>query len=108
MFGTDRLATERDFHDRQAAERADSFRSGRADLVFADNAFLDHETWVRPAFVRLGDLRGKRALDYGCGHGMAAVVIGNAMAEAARAESVPLSNPLRSPSPPGSPASSTS
>jgi 2-polyprenyl-3-methyl-5-hydroxy-6-metoxy-1,4-benzoquinol methylase len=78
MTGTDRLATERHFHDRQAAERADSFRAGRADLAFADEAFLDHETWVRPAFARLGDLRGQHALDYGCGHGMAAVVMARA------------------------------
>src|SRR5437868_3090663 len=75
MTGTDRLATEKEFHDRQAAGRAESFRTGRADLAFADDAFLDHETWVRPAFGKLGDLRGKHALDYGCGHGMAAVVM---------------------------------
>src|SRR6188768_2520779 len=81
MTGTDRLAAEQAFHDTQAAERAESFRTGRADLVFADAAFLDHETWVRPAFGRLGDLRGRRALDYGCGHGMAAVVLARAGAD---------------------------
>ncbi|HEX4611061.1 MAG TPA: class I SAM-dependent methyltransferase, partial [Urbifossiella sp.] len=37
--------------------------------------------WVRPAFARLGDLRGRQALDYGCGHGMAAVVLARAGAE---------------------------
>lgn len=78
MTATDRLASEQQFHDRQAAERAESFRRGRADLAFPDDAFLDHETWVRPAFARLGDLRGKDALDYGCGHGMAAVVMARA------------------------------
>src|SRR5918997_1575499 len=71
----DRLATEQQFHDRQAADRAEAFRAGRADLRFADADYLDHETWVRPAFDRLGDLRGKAVLDYGCGHGMAAVVL---------------------------------
>ena len=81
MTGTDRLTTEQEFHDRQAAARAASFRAGRADLAFADEAFLNHETWVRPAFARLGTLRGKRALDYGCGHGMAAVVMARAGAE---------------------------
>ena len=75
MTATVRLESERAFHDRQAADRAASFRAGRADLVFVDDAYLDHETWVRPAFDRLGDLRGKTALDYGCGHGMAAVVL---------------------------------
>src|SRR5947208_5162386 len=80
-IGTDRRTTEQLFHDRQAADRADTFRAGRAELRFDDAAFLDHETWVRPAFARLGDLRGKRALDYGCGHGMAAVVLARAGAD---------------------------
>ena len=78
MTGTDRLSAERDFHDRQAADRVEAFRAGRADLAFDDAAFLDHETWVRPALAELGDLRGKRALDYGCGHGMAAVLLARA------------------------------
>lgn len=71
----DRLVAEQQFHDRQAEGRAESFVSGRADLRFDDRDYLDHETWVRPAFERLGHLVGKRALDYGCGHGMAAVVL---------------------------------
>jgi SAM-dependent methyltransferase len=79
MTGTDaRLLAERQFHDAQAAERSDTFRRAPARLRFADPEFLDHETWVRPAFGRLGDLRGKAALDYGCGHGMAAVVLARA------------------------------
>lgn len=78
MTGTDRRLSEQVFHDEQAARRADSFRTGRADLHFPDADFLDHETWVRPAFESLGDLRGKCALDYGCGHGMAAVVMARA------------------------------
>lgn len=75
--GTDRRLAEQLFHDRQAAARA----AARPELRFADDAFLDHETWVRPAVARLGDLRGKRALDYGCGHGMAAVVLARAGAD---------------------------
>jgi SAM-dependent methyltransferase len=71
----DRLATEQHFHDRQAADRAATFRRDPTGLVFADSDYLDHETWVRPAFEKLGDLRGQRVLDYGCGHGMAAVVL---------------------------------
>ena len=78
MTATDRLAIEQQFHDRQAAERAASFHSGRARLVFPDEAFLDHETWIRPAFSKLGRLNGQAALDYGCGHGMAAVVLARA------------------------------
>lgn len=71
----DRLASEQQFHDGQAAERAATFQSGRADLRFDDTDYLDHETWVRPAFTLLGDLHGKDALDFGCGHGMAATVM---------------------------------
>ncbi len=79
MNATDeRIRTEQLFHDEQAAERSASFRGGRADLRFADGAYLDHETWIRPAFAKLGPLNGKRVLDYGCGHGMAAVVLARA------------------------------
>jgi hypothetical protein len=62
MSRLDRLTIEQQFHDRQAAERAATFRMGRADLSFADEAFLNHETWIRPAFNQLGSLRGKQAL----------------------------------------------
>lgn len=75
MTGTDRRQAEQQFHDRQAAARAAAFRAGRADLRFADDDYLDHESWIRPAVARLGDVRGRRVLDYGCGHGMAAVVL---------------------------------
>ena len=75
MHATDRHRDERQFHDEQAAGRAASFRAGRAELAFDDDAYLDHETWIRPAFAALGDLSGKDALDYGCGHGMAAVAM---------------------------------
>jgi SAM-dependent methyltransferase len=67
----DRLRSELAFHDHQAGQRA---LSG-ADLHFDDDTYLDHETWVRPAVARLGEVRGLRVLDYGCGHGMAAVVL---------------------------------
>src|SRR5260221_13280483 len=78
MIGTDRRVSEQVFHDRQAAERAEAFRAARSDLRFDDASYLDHETWVRPAFAKLGELQGKRVLDYGCGHGMAAVVLARA------------------------------
>lgn len=68
-----RLATEQAFHDEQAARRRQAL--SQSDLRFADDDYLDHETWVRPAFQRLGDLRGLWTLDLGCGHGMAAVVM---------------------------------
>jgi SAM-dependent methyltransferase len=68
---TDRLHSEQVFHDRQAAGR----RVALGELVFADDGYLDHESWIRPAFARLGDVAGRRVLDFGCGHGMAAVVL---------------------------------
>lgn len=74
MPATDRLADEIAFHDRQAHGRAPRFRSPD-DLRFADDDYLDHETWIRPAFERFGDVRGLHVLDYGCGHGMASVVL---------------------------------
>ena len=74
MTAMDRLAAEQSFHDRQADERSPSFPDAAA-LRFADDVYLDHETWIRPAIDRLGRLDGRRVLDYGCGHGMAAVVL---------------------------------
>ncbi len=74
MSTTDRLATERQFHDRQAADRAPRFTDPTA-LLFTDASYLDHETWIRPAFARLGPVFGASVLDFGCGHGMAAVVL---------------------------------
>jgi SAM-dependent methyltransferase len=72
---TERLRSEQRFHDRQARDRAVTFARSPERLRFSDADYLDHETWVRPAFERLGDVRGQRVLDYGCGHGMAAVVL---------------------------------
>jgi SAM-dependent methyltransferase len=74
MSTTDRLASEQVFHDRQAADRAPRFTDPSA-LCFSDDFYLDHETWIRPAITRLGPLAGLSVLDFGCGHGMAAVVL---------------------------------
>jgi SAM-dependent methyltransferase len=74
MISDRRIEHERQFHDSQAATRAERF-ADLASLRFRDADYLDHETWIRPAFNRLGDLCGKRVLDYGCGHGMASVVL---------------------------------
>ena len=68
-----RLQREREFHDRQAAERAQSLRAD--EYRFADESFLAHESWIAPAFGALGDVRGLNVLDLGCGHGMASVVL---------------------------------
>ena len=72
-----RLHAERSFHDGQAADRARTLTAADA-LRFADGDYLDHETWIRPAFAALGPLAGKSVLDYGCGHGMASVVMARA------------------------------
>jgi SAM-dependent methyltransferase len=74
MRTRDRLTNEQAFHDGQARQRISSF-GDRNDLCFTEDAYLDHETWIRPAFERLGDVAGLPVLDYGCGHGMAAVVL---------------------------------
>ncbi len=72
----DRITAERQFHDRQARQRERSFQQASgASLCFTDADYLDHESWIRPAFAALGPLAGRRVLDYGCGHGMAAVVL---------------------------------
>lgn len=75
MSATERLDSEQQFHDSQARSRAVTFRRAPGRLVFHDDEYLDHETWIRPAFAALGDVAGKRVLDLGCGHGMAAVVL---------------------------------
>jgi SAM-dependent methyltransferase len=75
LNGTDRLGSERIFHDRQAQDRALLFGRQPDALSFTDDLYLDHETWIRPAFGKLQELDGRRVLDYGCGHGMAAVVL---------------------------------
>jgi SAM-dependent methyltransferase len=72
MSTAQRLGSEQAFHDRQAAGRAVCMTER---LSFADDDWLDHETWVRPAFGRLGRVAGLRVLDLGCGHGMAAAVL---------------------------------
>lgn len=77
-MGADRLAAEAAFHDAQAHARAASFRSGSASLRFDDADYLDHESWIRPAMAALGEVRGRAVLDFGCGHGMAAVVLARA------------------------------
>lgn len=75
MSATDRLQAEQLFHDRQARQRALTFSLHPEQLQFSDETYLDHETWIRPAFAQLGDVTNRRVLDFGCGHGMAAIVL---------------------------------
>ncbi|MFO0968670.1 MAG: methyltransferase domain-containing protein [Gemmataceae bacterium] len=70
-----RLRREQEFHDHQALERASFFDRRPEQLAFADDDYLAHETWIRPAFDALGDVAGRTVLDCGCGHGMASVVL---------------------------------
>jgi SAM-dependent methyltransferase len=81
MVAMDRMERERLFHDRQARDRATWFTLQPSALLVDENAFLDHETWIRPAFRQLGNLKQARVLDYGCGHGMAGVVLARLGAE---------------------------
>jgi SAM-dependent methyltransferase len=71
---TDRLGDELAFHDDQARRRARDL-AATDSLHFDDASYLDHETWIRPALSRLQPLAGRCVLDYGCGHGMASVVL---------------------------------
>jgi SAM-dependent methyltransferase len=75
MNATDRQSAERAFHDQQARQRAATFVRRPRELYFEDDTYLDHETWIRPAFVQLDPVPGLEVLDYGCGHGMAAVIL---------------------------------
>jgi SAM-dependent methyltransferase len=75
MLSSDRLAAEQTFHDRQAEARAADLQRLVDGLSVVDTAYLDHESWIRPAFEKLGELRGLDVLDFGCGHGMASVVL---------------------------------
>jgi SAM-dependent methyltransferase len=74
MPATERLKREQQFHDRQAQRRARTFAADPQRLHFTDDDYLDHAAWMRTAVERLGDLRGRAVLDWGCGHGMAAIV----------------------------------
>ena len=58
MNATDRLDSEQVFHDAQARQRAQTFARDPGRLVFRDDDWLDHETWIRPAITSLGELRG--------------------------------------------------
>jgi len=73
FMARERLQSERLFHDRQAAQRAQALRP--EDYRFDDDSYLRHESWISPAFDLLGEVHGLRVLDLGCGHGMASVVL---------------------------------
>lgn len=72
---TTRLTREIRFHDEQAAQRARTFAQQPHRLRFDAGEYLDHAVWIRPALAQLGELVGRKVLDLGCGHGMAAVVL---------------------------------
>jgi len=71
----DRLRDEQVFHNLQARDRAETFVRHPEALCFLDDDYLKHETWIRPAIGELGCLQSQAILDYGCGHGMASVVL---------------------------------
>jgi 2-polyprenyl-3-methyl-5-hydroxy-6-metoxy-1,4-benzoquinol methylase len=73
----ERILTEQRFHELQARQRA----AAGVAYQFNDAEYLDHETWIRPAFAQLGNVRGLHVLDFGCGHGMASVVLARAGAQ---------------------------
>jgi SAM-dependent methyltransferase len=72
---TDRLASEQLFHDAQARQRANYFARAPQELLVNEVDYLNHASWIGPAMAQLGNVRGQRVLDLGCGHGMATVVL---------------------------------
>ncbi len=68
-----RLQREREFHEKRSALRGEALADEA--LRFEDSVYMDHESWVRDTFELLGDLEGKRVLDYGTGDGLSATVL---------------------------------
>ncbi len=75
----ERLQRERTFHEGRSARRRIALSDG--ELRFEDAEWLDHESWVRDTFALLGDLDGKRVLDFGAGEGLSSVVLARMRAE---------------------------
>jgi SAM-dependent methyltransferase len=74
MNATERLEAEQLHHDAQADARREYFLRHPEELLLAEEQYLNHASWIRPALARLGNVAGKQVLDYGCGHGTAAVL----------------------------------
>jgi SAM-dependent methyltransferase len=74
-LATDRLQAEQSFHNRQADHRSATFEQRPSELHVDIDFYLNHESWIRPAFAQLANVNGLDVLDYGCGHGMASVVL---------------------------------
>lgn len=70
-----RLAEERRFHDEQAQARWRDLGADPDRLRLDAGAYLAHEPWIAPALGLVGDVAGRRVLDFGCGHGMAGVFL---------------------------------
>ncbi len=71
----ERLLAELAFHDQQAHQRWQTHSDHAAWLRFQPQEYLTHESWIQPAIELMGDVQGRSVLDYGCGHGMAGVVL---------------------------------
>lgn len=69
----ERLRREREFHDLRSTEKEKKL--SYVLLQFQNSEYLDHESWVRDTFTLLGDLHGKKVLDYGTGDGRSATVL---------------------------------
>lgn len=79
----EKRALEAAFYDREAAQFLDGFREAdlRRDVEDFEieagaDASLIHVLKIRYAFERLGELRGRRVLELGCGMGVVSVVLG--------------------------------
>ncbi len=45
------------------------------DLLFPDEDWLEHESWIRYCYQCIGNVNRKQVLDYGCGAGFSTVVL---------------------------------
>jgi len=75
IYNKNRLKAEQLFHEAEAKKRLLCLGSVPNPYVFNEQIYLDHASWIPPGLKALGNVNGMTLLDWGCGHGMASVVL---------------------------------